>query len=163
MRAQRSAYAGVMPSTVAGILVAVAVVLPGFVIAELSVVGRARAARSDLELVLRALFYALILHSVASPFTKMLADEMGSLSNWQAHLLPLVAYTSVALVIVPVVVGLILGAHLRSVERHVEEGEPDPRLVGPYAPPRGIYVAADEVRSIRVFPSREGALQLETL
>lgn len=223
-----------MPNTVVGVLVAVAVVLPGFVIAELSLVGRARAARSDLELVLRALFYALVLHIVASPFTKMLVDEMGSLSNWQSHLVPLVAYTGVVLVIVPVAAGLILGAYLRGVERRVarpgtlyevigardagdawdvlfqqlfhgawmivqlkdgqylggeyddrsavgqtpsphdlylselwhverEEGEPDPRLVGPYAPPRGIYVAADEIRSIRVFPSPEDALQSEEL
>lgn len=219
-----------MPDTVVGVLVAVAVVLPGFVIAELSVVGRARAARSDLELVLRALFYALLLHLVASPFTKMLVDEIGSLSNWQWHLVPLIAYTGVVLVAAPVAIGLALGAYLRKAERratrpgtlyevlgardagdawdvlfqqlfhgawvivqlqdgqylggeygegsavgqtpsphdlflrelwHVEAGEPDPRLVGPYEPRRGIYIAADEVRSVRVFPSPEDALQSE--
>lgn len=217
-----------MPDTVVGVLIAVAVVLPGFVIAELSVVGRARATRSDPELVLRALFYALTLHIVASPATKALADRMESLSDWQSNLVPLVAYSSVVLVIAPVAIGLSLGAYLRGVERratrpgtlyevigardagdawdvlfqqlfhgawvivqlkdgqylggeyddrsavgqtpsphdlylselwHVDKGEPDPRLVGPYSPSRGIYVAADEIRSIRVFPSREDALQ----
>lgn len=217
-----------MPDTVVGALIALAVVLPGFVIAELSVVGRARAIRSDSELVLRAFFYALILHIVASPGTKALADRMGSLSEWQSNLVLLVAYASAVLVIAPVAIGLALGAYLRSVERratppgtvyevigardagdawdvlfqqlfrgawvivqlkdgqylggeydnrsavgqtpsphdlylnelwHVDEGEPDPHLLGPYKPSRGIYVAADEVRSIRVFPSREDALQ----
>ena len=106
-----------MPDSVAGVIVAVAVILPGFVIAELSAVGRARASRADLESVLRALFYALLLHLVAAPATKALVDEVGPLSAWQDHLAPLMAYVAVVLVIVPVVVGYALGAYLRSVER----------------------------------------------
>ena len=198
---------------------AVAVILPGFVIAELSAVGRARASRADLELVLRALFYALLLHLVAAPATKALVDEVGPLSAWQDHLAPLMAYVAVVLVIVPVVVGYALGAYLRSVERddakrgavyegigardagdawdglfqklyegawliiefvdgsyvggkygsgsavgqspskhdvylkelwHVDATGLEPNLNGRVAPPRGLYVSADQIRSVRV-------------
>ena len=70
-----------MPDTITGLVIAVAMVLPGFVIAELSVVGRAKAQSSDLELVLRALFYALLLHLVASPWTASVKNDIGPIRS----------------------------------------------------------------------------------
>jgi hypothetical protein len=51
-----------MPDTLLSLVLTIAFVLPGFVVADLAESRRAtRAARSDLELVLRGLAYALIL------------------------------------------------------------------------------------------------------
>jgi hypothetical protein len=92
-------------------------VLPGFVIAELSVVGRAKAQSSDLELVLRALFYALLLHLAASPWTASVKDTIGPVDEWDNHLCALIPYVFVVLVAAPIVLGSLLGWYLRTVEK----------------------------------------------
>ena len=120
-----------MPSTVTGVIIAIALLLPGFVIAELSLVGRARAQMSDLELVLRALFYALILHLLASPWTRHLVDEVGPVSSWSHHLSPLVAYTAVVLVIAPIALGTSLGLPPSC---RAEREPAGPSLLGLWAP-----------------------------
>lgn len=51
-----------MLTTAAAILSAIALLMPGFIIAELSAARSARGSRSDLELALRALSYTLVVH-----------------------------------------------------------------------------------------------------
>jgi hypothetical protein len=106
-----------MPDSLAGILIAIAVVLPGFVIAELSTVGRPAAKRSDLEIVLRALFYAFLLHLCAGQYTRWLVERVDSLNGWKDHLCAISVYAFLILVLVPVVVGVSLNAYFRTVER----------------------------------------------
>jgi hypothetical protein len=119
-----------MPATVVGIVIAVALILPGFVITELSMVGRARGQVSELETVLRALFYALVLHLLASPWTRELAIATNGFDRWTQHLNALVLYALVVLIAAPVLAGLFLGRYLRAA--------------------RGIWISAEQVRSIRV-------------
>lgn len=109
-----------MPDSLAGILIALAVILPGFVIAELAAVGRAAAKRSDLEIVLRALFYALVLHLCAGPYTRWLVDRVGGIDNWSDHLKAISVYTGLILILVPIVVGLLLNWYFRREERKEE-------------------------------------------
>lgn len=207
-----------MPDTVVGVIIAVALILPGFVIAELSMVGRARAQTSELETVLRALFYALLLHVLASPWTRELALRIDPLDEWTQHLNALLLYTLVVLGAVPVTTGLLLGGYLRRVETrgspgalysvlgardardawdyvfqrldpgawliielgegrlvggkygehssvgqspsehdlylqelwHVDDTGFEPNLFGRVEPARGMWIAADQVRSVRV-------------
>lgn len=106
-----------MPDSLLGILIAVAVVLPGFVVVELSVVGRAAAKRSDLEIVLRALFYALLLHLAAGAYTVWLVEQVGRIDNWKEHLCAISVYTGLILILVPVSVGLLLNRYFRWEER----------------------------------------------
>jgi hypothetical protein len=106
-----------MPSSLAGVLIAIAAVLPGFVIAELSTVGRPAAKRSDLEIVLRALFYALLLHLCAGEYTRWLVERVGSLDGWKDHLGAISIYTLLILVITPILIGVMLNVYFRAVER----------------------------------------------
>jgi hypothetical protein len=106
-----------MPDSIVGLIIALAMVLPGFVIVQLSLVGRAQGESSEVELVLRALFYALFLHLVFSPWTGWLVGDVGPVDVWPNHLGALIPYIAVVLVIAPVALGAALGAYLRHVER----------------------------------------------
>lgn len=106
-----------VPDSIAGLVIAIALVLPGFVIVELSVVGRAQGPRSELELVLRALFYALILHLMAAYWTADLVGEVESPDEWRKHLDELIPYALVVLITAPVALGTLLGWYLRRAER----------------------------------------------
>jgi hypothetical protein len=109
-----------MPDSIIGLVIAVAMILPGFVIVELSVVGRARGQRNELELVLRALFYALFLHLVAAAWTAWLVDDVGPVKDWHNHVGALIPYVAVVLIAAPIIFGSLLGAYLRKVERREE-------------------------------------------
>ncbi len=209
-----------MPDSLLGILIAVAVILPGFVIVELSTVGRPAAKRSDLEIVLRALFYALVLHVIFSPYTKSLVEDVGGFDNWTSHLEAIALYALIVLIGVPLAVGLKLNAFFLKEERkntgppsrvyevlggrdsgdagdliftrlhhgawlivqlddmtwvggrfgigssagqtpaahdlyidemwNVDTSGPDPLLSGKFTPTRGIYVPANQIRTMRV-------------
>jgi Family of unknown function (DUF6338) len=68
-----------MPDTLIGLGLAIAFVLPGFITADLAESRRAtRASRSDLELVLRGLVYALIIQGAvaATGWTESLVDDI---------------------------------------------------------------------------------------
>lgn len=106
-----------VPDSIVGLVIAIALVLPGFVIVELSVVGRAQGPRSELELVLRALFYALLLHLAAAYWTADLVARIGTVDEWRNHLSALIPYVLVVLIAAPIGLGSLLGWYLRKTER----------------------------------------------
>lgn len=105
-----------MLTTVASIVSAIALLLPGFIITELSVARSARGSRSDLELALRALSYTLIVHLVFGFWTVHLISTIGSPAHWTHHWGALAAYGSVVLIAVPVILGSLLNRYLARVE-----------------------------------------------
>jgi hypothetical protein len=103
--------------TVAGLISVLAVLLPGFVIADLQRSRRASTSSyGDWELVLRALSYSIVLHLVASPWTRSLVLKIES-GDWQEHLGAIVAYGTVVIFAVPIVAGLLLNRVLLRAER----------------------------------------------
>ena len=112
-----------MLDTAVSILAAVALLMPGFIIAELSVARSARSSRSDLELALRALSYTLIVHLVFGFWTKHLVKTVGSPEHWVNHLWAISAYVGVVLLAVPIIIGVCLNRYLASVEK--EDGPPN--------------------------------------
>lgn len=109
-----------MFSTLVAVISILALVLPGFVIADLQRRKRASvAADSDWELVLRALSYSLILHLIVSPWTRSLVLKVEN-GQWEDHLSALALYGTVVLVVAPVAVGLGLNELLLRAERSGE-------------------------------------------
>lgn len=116
-----------MFDTIAGIIVGVSLVLPGFIIADLAEARRAqRLARSDWELVLRALIYALVLQSVVllTGWTTWLISDAGLLRHgkhgakpiWESHVGAIALYVVIVILVAPTIVGLVLGWILRRAE-----------------------------------------------
>jgi hypothetical protein len=116
-----------MFGTIASIIVAVSLVLPGFIIADLAETRRAqRSARSDWELVLRALIYAVILQSIVllTGWTTQLIDTAGLLKHtkpgmtptWEHHVGAIALYVVVVILLAPTIIGLVLGWTLRRAE-----------------------------------------------
>jgi hypothetical protein len=173
--------------------------------------------------VLRALFYALLLHLCAGTYTRWLVERVEDVDGWKDHLGAISVYTLLILVFTPVVVGIALNFYYRSVERReappsrvyeflgardsgnagdllfarlykgawlivqlvdgsyvggrfgegssvgqspdvhdlyldemwaVDTTGPDPVLTGALSPRRGVYLPADQIRSVRVeYPS----------
>ncbi len=110
-----------MLDTAISILAAIALLMPGFIVAELSVVRSARPRRSDLELALRALAYALILHLAFGFWTVHLIQSIGSPGKWSGHTVAISLYVAVVLIGVPITAGAALNRYLTSVELR---GEP---------------------------------------
>lgn len=106
-----------MFTTTISILGAVALLSPGFLIVELSDARRARAKRSDLELTLRSLVYSVLVHLVFCWWTTWLVREVGHVAAVGDHLLVVAVYVFVVLIVAPVAVGLLIGAHLSRDER----------------------------------------------
>jgi hypothetical protein len=106
-----------MLTTVVALFAAIALLMPGFVIAEASAARGARSSRSDLELALRSLFYALLVHLVFGLWTASLVRRVGPVKEWRDHVAALSIYTVVVLVLVPLVVGILLNLVLARVER----------------------------------------------
>lgn len=113
-----------MLNTAVSILAAIALLMPGFIIAELSVARSARSSRSDLELALRALAYTLIVHLVFGFWTAHLIRTVGSPDHWINHVGAISAYVAVVLLGVPIVVGAALNRYLAD----VESGDGPPNL-----------------------------------
>ena len=105
-----------MLTTAIAILAAVALLMPGFLVAEIALARGARSSRSDLELALRALSYALIVHLVFGFWTVRLVEEVGAIDQWSEHLRALSTYAFVVLVAVPTALGLLLNVILAHVE-----------------------------------------------
>src|SRR5665811_2062329 len=146
-----------MLSTAASVLAAVALLMPGFIIAELSVVRSARSSRSDLELALRALAYTLIVHLAFGFWTAHLVRTVGPPDDWVNHVGAISAYVAVVLLGVPIIVGICLNRYLARVE--AKDGPPNLVAAGlgageardafDYAYPRwrqdGVWVIVDAV------------------
>jgi Family of unknown function (DUF6338) len=111
-----------MLTTAFSILTAIALLMPGFIIAELSLARAARAARSDLELALRAVAYALVVHLIFGWWTIDLLDRIASTDEVPGHWTALTAYVAIVLVGVPVALGMGLNRFLASSE--LDDGPP---------------------------------------
>lgn len=112
-----------MLNTAVSILAAIALLMPGFIIAELSVARSARSSRSDLELALRALAYTLIVHLVFGFWTAHLIETVGPPENWVDHVGAISAYVAVVLLGVPIAIGATLNRYLAAVE--ADDGPPN--------------------------------------
>lgn len=112
-----------MLTTAAAILSAIALLMPGFIIAELSVARSARRSRSDLELALRALSYTLVVHVAFGFWSVHLISSVGRPDKWIDHWGALTAYGSVVLIGVPALIGTLLNRYLARVE--AQDGPPN--------------------------------------
>jgi hypothetical protein len=110
-------------STAAAIVSAIALLMPGFIIAELSVARSARGSRSDLELALRALSYTLVVHITFAFWTAHLIASIGKPADWTHHWGALAIYGAVVLIVVPAVIGTVLNRYLAHVE--AKDGPPN--------------------------------------
>lgn len=124
-----------MLSTAAAIFSAIGLLMPGFIIAELSIARSARGSRSELELALRALSYALVLHVIFGFWTVGLISRIGRPEQWTSHLGALTAYGAVVLIAVPVIVGAALNRYLAYVEDKDGATQPCSRLPSEQARP----------------------------
>lgn len=106
-----------MLTTAVAILAAVALLLPGFIVAELAIARGARSSRSDLELALRALSYALVIHLIFGWWTADLVKRVGPIGKWAEHVGALSLYAVLVLVAAPVVLGVALNVVLARIER----------------------------------------------
>jgi hypothetical protein len=76
-------------STVYGLVAIVAFVLPGFIASRVATRDRpAPATLTDLELILRALFYALVIHLIiaGTGWTSNLVDDLNGGRDWNDHI-----------------------------------------------------------------------------
>jgi hypothetical protein len=106
-----------MLTTAIAVFAALALLLPGFIVAEAASARGARSSRSDLELALRALSYALLLHLVFSWWTVLLVRRVGPINEWRDHVSALSLYAAVVLLFVPLTVGVLLNIVLARAER----------------------------------------------
>jgi hypothetical protein len=109
-----------MPSTLIGLAIAIAFVLPGFITADLAESRRAsKASRSDLELILRGLFWALVIQGAVAAlgWTQTIVEDVSSGDDWEHHLGELASFSIVVGVIVPTILGLLLSVWLRRSEQ----------------------------------------------
>lgn len=98
-----------MFTTVTAVLVTTAAVLPGFLMAQIARLGRpSTAPSSDLDLVLRALGFAVLIHLAMLPWTAHLVRDVGGGTDWIDHLSQLIPYAAVLLLAGPLVVGLVM-------------------------------------------------------
>jgi hypothetical protein len=112
-------------STSAAILAAIALLMPGFIIAELSIARSARGSRSDLELSLRALSYTVVVHVIFGFWTVHLISSIGDPKDWTHHWGAFTAYGAVVLVAAPIVFGTVLNRYIAG----VESGDGPPNLL----------------------------------
>ncbi len=113
-----------MLTTSVAILSAIALLMPGFIVAELSVARSARGSRSDLELALRALSYTLVIHVLFGFWTVHLVSVVGPPDEWPDHWGALTVFAAVVLIIVPAMIGAGLNRYLA----HVESRDGPPNL-----------------------------------
>jgi Family of unknown function (DUF6338) len=110
-----------MPDTLIGLAIAVAFVLPGFITADLAESRRAsKATRSDLELVLRGLVWALLIQGAvaATGWTHTIIEDVTPKDAWKDHVGELVTFSLVVGIALPTVLGSFLSMWLRAVEQN---------------------------------------------
>ena len=105
-----------MPDTLVALAIAVVAVLPGFVTMELTQRQRAVSPAGDTQsAVLRALFYALLIHLLWIWWTWRLVERMSGIS-WHHLLVSVVCWAVVVLIVSPVAIGLWLNRLLLDAE-----------------------------------------------
>jgi hypothetical protein len=112
-----------MLTTAAAILSAIALLMPGFIVAELSLARSARGSRSDLELALRALSYTLVIHVLFGFWTVHLVSSVGPPDEWPDHWVALTAFGAIVLILVPAMIGAGLNRYLAHAE--AQDGPPN--------------------------------------
>ncbi|MDQ3720388.1 MAG: hypothetical protein M3350_06355 [Actinomycetota bacterium] len=105
-----------MLTTAFSIFAAIALLMPGFVIAELSLARSARSSRSDLGLALRAVAYALVVHLAFCWWTADVVDRVGKVADITDHLGAVALYVGAVLIGIPVGCGLFLNRLLARAE-----------------------------------------------
>ncbi len=105
-----------MPDTLVALTIAVAAVLPGFVTVELTQRQRAVQPGGDAQsAVLRALFYALLIHLLWIWWTWRLVEHLSGVERHE-FLVQLVCWVVVVLIVSPIAIGLWLNRLLRAAE-----------------------------------------------
>jgi hypothetical protein len=110
-----------MPDTLIGLAIAVAFVLPGFITADLAESRRAsKATRSDLELVLRGLVWALLIQGAvaATGWTHTIIEDVSEKDTWKDHVGELVTFSLVVGIALPTILGSLLSIWLRWSEQN---------------------------------------------
>jgi Family of unknown function (DUF6338) len=105
-----------MLTTGTAILSAIGLLMPGFIIVELSTARSARGSRSELELALRALSYTLVVHVIFGFWTVDLISRLGTPEHWTRHWGALTVYAAVVLIVVPSLIGSALNRYLARIE-----------------------------------------------
>lgn len=111
-----------MLSTAISIFAAIALLMPGFIITEISGAQSPRSSRRDLELALRALAYTLVVQLIFGVWTAHLVKTLGPSEEWADHLVAISAYVAIVLLGIPVVIGIVLNRYLAGVEK--QDGPP---------------------------------------
>lgn len=107
-----------MFDAVAQIAFTIALILPGFLVVQLSERRRpATPPGGDLELVLRGLVYALIIQSIAAltGWLPALVEDLDG-AGWKTHLDAAAVYALAVCVVLPTAIGLVLGTLLSDAE-----------------------------------------------
>lgn len=105
-----------MLSTAVSILAAIALLMPGFIIAELGGGRSPRSSRSDLELALRALAFTIVVQLIFGFWTAHLVKTIGPSGEWVDHFWAISAYVAVVLLAVPIAVGVLVNVYVVRVE-----------------------------------------------
>lgn len=111
-----------MLSTALSFLAAVALLIPGFIITEVSRDKSSRSPQHDLELALRSLAYTLFVQLIFGAWTAHLVKTLGPSTEWADHLSAISAYLAVVVLGAPIAFGLALSAYLNRVE--LRDGPP---------------------------------------
>jgi hypothetical protein len=108
-----------MFNSVVAVISIVAFVLPGFVVTQIASSKRSpRIGPSDWELVLRALFFSVLIHVAFAPWTRLLVHRLeGDATAWEEHLGAVMLYGTVVLLASPLLLGYLLNRILRRLEK----------------------------------------------
>lgn len=105
-----------MLNTALSILAAIALLMPGFIVAELSSNPSGRSPRSDLELALLMLSYTLVVQLAFGIWTAHLIESIGPPDHWPNHVGAISLYVAVVLLGVPIALGTALNRYLAAVD-----------------------------------------------
>ncbi len=112
-----------MIPTLTALIALLLFVLPGFVLVQLQEAQRARRPSSgDLETVLRALFYAVVIQALLAltGWTGQIYDDVRQAGAWTHHATAIALYVLVSAVAIPTIAGLLLSWLIKRSERSGE-------------------------------------------
>jgi chromate transport protein ChrA len=112
-----------MIPTLTALIALLLFVLPGFVLVQLQEAQRARRPSSgDLETVLRALFYAVVIQALLAltGWTGQIYDDVRQTGAWTHHAAAMAVYVLASAVAIPTIAGLLLGWLIKRSERSGE-------------------------------------------